>query len=293
MPILTAGALLLALAYHAGLTALDASAWDLALVARLALALGVWIAAVVYELAHEARVSSLTEQIWVAGTLVLFVAAWTQARVELASPPWLPLAVAAACALAPVVLGVPEPAVEAAPRGGGEARASVRAWRPTVLALAAAWLGTVALASALDRRAPPSAARLAGPPPERAAEVVKAASDGDAEGVSVRVARDPALVRAADEDGATALHAACARGRADIVAALLAHGAPVNARDAGGATPLHHAVQARGDAQGSIIGMLLTRRPDLTARNRHGLTALELAEAMGLGEAADRLRRAR
>lgn len=65
-----------------------------------------------------------------------------------------------------------------------------------------------------------------------------AVTDGDAAAVEAMLAADPALARRRDADGATPLHHAAFAARYDVVDALLAAGADLNARDAThGATP--------------------------------------------------------
>ncbi len=58
------------------------------------------------------------------------------------------------------------------------------------------------------------------------------------------LATDPALARAKDEEGATALHYAAEGGRREMVRLLLEKGAPINARDDRfGATPTGWAIE--------------------------------------------------
>ena len=86
----------------------------------------------------------------------------------------------------------------------------------------------------------------------------------------------------------TALHAALAgRGGLRVVSRLLAAGADVNARAAGGYTPLH-VVAFGGDV--SMIDTLLAHGADAEARADDGTTALAIAEENGHALAARRLR---
>jgi ankyrin repeat protein len=86
----------------------------------------------------------------------------------------------------------------------------------------------------------------------------------------------------------TALHAGMA-GRADvrIVSRLLARGADVNARAAGGYTPLHIAA-LRDDV--AMINALLAHGARAEARTDEGMTALTIAEERGHATIARRLR---
>ncbi len=68
------------------------------------------------------------------------------------------------------------------------------------------------------------------------------------------------------------------KGHAVIVAAFLAKGADVNARDAHGGPALHWAV---GTGKSEIVALLLEHGADPRAKDRHGATALELARKRG------------
>src|SRR5919107_1372114 len=66
---------------------------------------------------------------------------------------------------------------------------------------------------------------------------------GDLDAVRALVAADPALARARDDSGATALHHAAFHAHRAVVELLLAAGAELNARDAThGATPAGWAI---------------------------------------------------
>lgn len=80
----------------------------------------------------------------------------------------------------------------------------------------------------------------------------------------------------------TALHQAVAHRRADVALAiseqLLAAGAPVNAQQAGGFTPLH---QAASRGRESIVDLLLQHGADGSLESDQGWTAADLARQRG------------
>jgi len=83
-----------------------------------------------------------------------------------------------------------------------------------------------------------------------------------------------------DDDGWTPLHFA-AQGNASVVMTMLLDaGAPVDARDRHGNTPLSTAVfNSRGD--GEVIALLRRRGADPYARNNHGVSPVKLARTIG------------
>jgi ankyrin repeat protein len=83
-----------------------------------------------------------------------------------------------------------------------------------------------------------------------------------------------------------ALHAAAQTGTHDALARLLAEGADVNARSAGGETALMLAA-ARGRLD--AIGLLIERGADVNAVTDAGNTALMLAAARGQVDAVQAL----
>jgi uncharacterized protein len=101
-------------------------------------------------------------------------------------------------------------------------------------------------------------------------------------------ARADVRARSDNHEANTALHAGLA-GRADlrIVSRLLARGADVNARAAGGHTPLHIAA-FRDDV--ALINALLAHGASAEARSDDGKTALTIAEQQGHASVARRLR---
>jgi ankyrin repeat protein len=150
----------------------------------------------------------------------------------------------------------------------------------------AAALGDAARVRALARAEPRAVGRLS---PDGWPALHLAAHFGHGEAVDALLeARADVRVYSENHEGNTALHAALAgRGGLRIVSRLLAAGADVNARAAGGYTPLHIATFG-GDTE--ILNTLLAHGAAADARAEDGRTALAIAEAMGHTPAARRLR---
>ena len=72
--------------------------------------------------------------------------------------------------------------------------------------------------------------------------IIAAAAQGDLAGVRAELAANPALARASNDTGDTPLHHAARNGRLDVVRALVAAGADVDAVRADGYRPLHCAL---------------------------------------------------
>jgi N-acyl-D-amino-acid deacylase len=88
-----------------------------------------------------------------------------------------------------------------------------------------------------------------------------------------------------DNDQMTALHWATLTNHAKVVDHLLLHGAKVNHTDTHGMTPLLYAASVNfGDT--SVLERLLAARADLNAKNKEGLTALDLAKKYNHTKAA-------
>jgi len=98
---------------------------------------------------------------------------------------------------------------------------------------------------------------------------------GTWEQVAARARRDPALVHARGDDGATPLHVAAAKGHKEMVSALLTHGAAPNARDLRGWTPLHALIEV--SARTDVADLLLAHGADIDARDNLGHSPISLA----------------
>ncbi len=93
--------------------------------------------------------------------------------------------------------------------------------------------------------------------------------------------------RSANDFSVLPLHSAVAGNHRDVVEALLAAGADVNATQARGYTPLHGAAEAGAEA---VVGRLLAAGADRSKRTDDGRTAADIAAAAGHEELASRLR---
>ncbi|ETN61320.1 hypothetical protein AND_007027 [Anopheles darlingi] len=78
--------------------------------------------------------------------------------------------------------------------------------------------------------------------------------------------------------GLTALQIAARHGYREVVELLLRHGANVHAKDAGGSSVLHYAVESRSTA---IVRLLLQHGAQVGVRNSHGRSPLEVAIECG------------
>lgn len=112
------------------------------------------------------------------------------------------------------------------------------------------------------------------PPDSPEEEILWAAERGLAERVGELLLQDPALLRARDADGYTALHRAAYNDHVTAVQRLLSAGADLAARTAEGWTPLHSA--ARWNSAG-CLPLLLLHGADVNAVTAGGLTPLMVA----------------
>lgn len=107
-------------------------------------------------------------------------------------------------------------------------------------------------------------------------------------GDAAQVARSatPQTVNQRGEDGVTPLMLAARRGRRDVVEALIAAGADVNAADDLGLTPLFHACHDPDEDRGhpQVVESLIAAGADREARIGYGVRPLMYAA--GHGEAA-------
>ena len=100
--------------------------------------------------------------------------------------------------------------------------------------------------------------------------IIAAATKGDVEAVETELARDPALARASNETGDTALHQAAKHGHMRVVRTLLTAGANADAVRGDGYRPVHCALmpnwffQARLGPRKEIADLLLARGAQYT-----------------------------
>ena len=88
-------------------------------------------------------------------------------------------------------------------------------------------------------------------------------------------------VNAKDKYGATALMVASEKSYLEVVKALLAKGADVNAKDNNGVTAL---MVASGNGHTEVVNLLLANGADVNAKDNDGLTALRMASQFGHSE---------
>ena len=115
--------------------------------------------------------------------------------------------------------------------------------------------------------------------------LMKAAGKGRTEVVKALLAQG-ADVNAKDKDNVTALIAAAAGGHAEIVKVLLAEGADVNVKGANGWTAL---MVAAFDGHAAIVETLLAQGADVNSKAKEGETALMLAATEGNTEVVEAL----
>ncbi len=108
----------------------------------------------------------------------------------------------------------------------------------------------------------------------------QAAEDGDLAAAERLLQADPYLVGSREDYKLTPLHRAAVAGHADVIAALLARSAHVDARDHGGGTALHGAA-AHGRAEAAAV--LLDGGADANAVDEDGHTPLHFAARGDLG----------
>jgi len=100
--------------------------------------------------------------------------------------------------------------------------------------------------------------------------ILEAARQGDLARVEQEIGRDPSLARGSNDIGMTPLHAAANNGHLAVVLALLAAGAPVDAKMSDGYRPIHCALMPRGrvrpasEASAAVADALLAHGADYT-----------------------------
>ena len=183
-------------------------------------------------------------------------------------------------------MSAPTPLLLAVYRGKADEIAAALAGLPAPTSFEAAALGDAARVRELAAGDPAAVGQCS---PDGWPPLHLAAHFGHGDAVdALLAAKADVNARSTNGEGNMALHAALAgRAGARIVSCLLARGANVNARAAGGHTALHEAA-FRGNLE--LAALLLAHGADATARNAEGQTPLDVAEAGGHAALARRLR---
>ena len=183
-------------------------------------------------------------------------------------------------------MSAPTPLLLAVYRGNADEIAAALGGRPAPTLFEAAALGDAARVRALAAGDPAAVGQRS---PDGWPPLHLAAHFGHGDAVDALLeAKADVHARSTNGEGNMALHAALAgKSGARIVSRLLARGADVNARAAGGHTALHEAA-FRGNLE--LTALLLAHGADATARNDEGQTPLDVAQARGHAALARRLR---
>jgi len=108
--------------------------------------------------------------------------------------------------------------------------------------------------------------------------------------VAAVLLRHGGAVDAVDSQGRMPLHSASECGHIEVVELLLEHRAEASAQSAEGMAPLHYAAR---DNHVQVVSHLISRadsRSLVRMKTRRGISALDLAEAVGYDDVADMLR---
>ena len=117
--------------------------------------------------------------------------------------------------------------------------------------------------------------------------LVTACNDNKVAQVQALLAQDAGLASAVDAKGRSALAHTSRRCHLDVVTLLLARGAPVDLPDAALLTALHHAVLAKSRR---TVNALVALGAPREARDAHGKTAYDVGVLTGATGAAFALR---
>ncbi len=112
-------------------------------------------------------------------------------------------------------------------------------------------------------------------PDGHAREIVAAVESGDSATIRRLLRACPNLVLYKGETGKSLLHMTQQPGIAET---LIVNGAPVNAQDKDGLTPLHHAAVSGNEA---MVQQMIVAGADVTLTTLKGATAGDLARANG------------
>lgn len=116
-----------------------------------------------------------------------------------------------------------------------------------------------------------------------AGDVFELSEQGDTNGLTLMLAKDPSLLNSRDKEGNTPIFHAVASKQEQMVKFMIARGANVNATDTNGVTPLHIAAVM---GNGSIAGLLLDFGATVDAVTTQGITPLHWAAYYGNQEVA-------
>jgi ankyrin repeat protein len=100
-----------------------------------------------------------------------------------------------------------------------------------------------------------------------------------------------ANVTTTEQQGWTPLHFAARDQKFEIVKILVDHGAPVDAVDVFGNTPLWRCIMSTFPMNLAVVDLLLEHGADPGRKNNHGVSPLDVAQTMGKLELVERLAR--